>query len=95
MYPVNPEAKASGFVFRGKCMKQLILMINGGCLRVTARKADTKIPKCRKVVLSAGKSTPANLQRTAIYVLSARIRREEKPRLLGATIERRLLSNHS
>ena len=39
MYPANPEALASGFALFGACMKRLILLIDGGFLRVAARKA--------------------------------------------------------
>lgn len=43
MYPANPEARASGFVFfEAFYMKKLVLMIDGGCLRVAARKAKKK-----------------------------------------------------
>jgi len=39
MYPANPGAKASGFVFEACAMKSLVLMIDGGFLRVAARMA--------------------------------------------------------
>ncbi len=39
MYPANPEARASGFVFLSTTMKKIVLMIDGGFLRVAARKA--------------------------------------------------------
>ena len=38
MFPANPGAIASGFAF-GRVMKKIVLMIDGGFLRVTVRKA--------------------------------------------------------
>ncbi len=38
MYPANPGARASGFAFEW-AMKKLVLMIDGGFLRVAAKKA--------------------------------------------------------
>jgi uncharacterized LabA/DUF88 family protein len=47
MYPANPGARAPGFVFLNKAMKKLVLMIDGGFLRVAARKAGTRYdPAC-------------------------------------------------
>ncbi len=42
MYPANPGARASGFAFEQSMMKKIVLMIDGGFLRVTARKAGKR-----------------------------------------------------
>jgi uncharacterized LabA/DUF88 family protein len=40
MYPADPEAQASGSaLYWRKYMKNIVLMVDGGCLRVAARKA--------------------------------------------------------